>query len=71
MISNAIIQKTMEELASVTGAEYRLYDDTGRMVMTTTDTTIDDSDQVKAFLSRCIYNGQSCGLSVAESDHCL
>ena len=73
MISNAIIQKTMEELASVTGAEYRLYDDTGRMVMTTTDTTIDDSDQVKAFLESDADSqtiSDSCFLRVMDEDEC-
>ena len=50
MISNAIIQKTMEELASVTGAVYTLYDDSLTPVITTGDEGTTDRETIKAFI---------------------
>ncbi len=49
MISNAIIQKTMEELAEVTGACYCLYDDGFRLVVSIGDDEISTSDTVRGF----------------------
>ena len=73
MISNAIIQKTMEELASVTGAEYRLYDDNARLVITTVESARDDSESVKAFMdsdadSQTISG--DCYLKVMDDGEC-
>ena len=73
MISNAIIQKTMEELASITGAEYTLYDDTLRLVMTTAKEEATDTEALEAFLGS-EANTQTvsgdCYLKVMDEDDC-
>ena len=50
MISNATIQKTMEELSGVTGAGYSLFDDNAALVMTIGAEDAVSSDVVKGFL---------------------
>ncbi len=73
MISNAIIQKTMEELSSITGAEYTLYDDTLRCVLTTGGDEAADTDVIEAFLSSGADTQTVSGdsyLKVMDEDEC-
>lgn len=73
MISNAIIQKTLEELASVTGAEYRLYDDTCRLVMSTKEPKVDETETVRSFFESNADSqtiSEECYLKVMDDDEC-
>jgi len=73
MISNAIIQKTMEELSSITGAEYVLYDDTLHPVMSTVKDEAADSDALEAFAASEADTqtvSGDCYLKVMDEDVC-
>ncbi len=73
MISNVIIQKTMEELASVTGAEYRLYDDTFSLIMSTKEPKADETEIVRSFFESDADSqtiSEECYLKVMDDDEC-
>lgn len=73
MISNAIIQKTTEELAAITGAEYRLYDDSGRLVVSTGESKEIDPGLLDSFIESGADSQNisgECYLKVMDEDEC-
>ena len=73
MISNTIIQKTMEEMAMVTGAGYALFDDSAKAVMNTSKAKPVDVEKIKSFIDSDDDNVQiddSWFFKVMDEDEC-
>lgn len=73
MISNTIIQKTMEEMAMVTGADYALFDDSAKAVMNTLKAKPVDAQKLKDFIDSGDDNKEIDGswfFKVMDEDEC-
>lgn len=73
MISNTIIQKTMEEMAMVTGAGYALFDDSAKAVMSTLNAKSVDPQDLKSFIDSGDDHkqiGDSYFFRVMDEDEC-
>ena len=73
MISNTIIQKTMEEMAMVTGAGYALFDDSAKAVMSTLNAKNVDPQDLKSFIDSGDDHkqiGDSYFFRVMDEDEC-
>lgn len=73
MISNAIIQKTIDELSAITRTEYHVYDDTGLCVGSTDKESAADRSVIMTFLDSGADSQELSGryfFRISDEDEC-